>query len=251
VLIVVSSVAVNCYRNNPQRIFAKIQDQVTATDRQEFNSFQDWLWKTDRAFVFDVIYMNMSSTGTTTMKVVEQTPFDGNQAYVLEAVMQPNQFIKSAYDAKMSIRSIVSQKEKASLFYQEKTTTPEKTKIKEIVFNPAQEIAERDGIKFKIPALTFDPLSVFFAFLDREFTIGKPIVLNLLSKEEIYEFSIEPIELASDIFTLKGEVRRKDRSSAHGAKFTIWVLNQKTKVPLLAKISSAAGPIYIRLVAVR
>ncbi|MBL7197626.1 MAG: hypothetical protein ISS47_05965 [Candidatus Omnitrophica bacterium] len=81
--------------------------------------------------------------------------------------------------------------------------------------------------------------------------IGEPIVLNLLSKEELYEFKIVPKEFRNDIYKLVGEVFRKDRSSTHGAKFTIWVLNGRVRVPLLVKVVSAAGPIYLRLKSVK
>ena len=122
---------------------------------------------------------------------------------------------------------------------------------KEILFYPEDNIVERENNKFKIPDKTYDPLSVFFKFLSKEFVIGEPIVLNLLSKEEIYEFNVTPKNLRNDVYKLEGEVFRKDRSSKHGAKFSMWVLGGDVRVPLLVKIVSAAGPIYLRLKSVK
>ena len=250
-LIALVTVAINVRRNNPELILKKLKGNIELTNAPQFIDYSDWLWQPGRTFVFEVVYMNIFSPGTATMSVKEETFIDGKPVINLEAVMEPNDFFKEIYDSRMVISSAIRKDTKVSLWYQELTSTPEKNKTKEIIFDPDENIATREEIKYKIIGDTYDPLSAFFNFLSSDFRIDEPIVLNLLSKEEIYEFKVVPTEVKNGIYKLKGEVARKDRSSTHGAKFTIWVKNGQVRVPLLMKVISAAGPIYVRLKSIK
>ncbi|MFC1753117.1 DUF3108 domain-containing protein, partial [Thermoproteota archaeon] len=129
--------------------------------------------------------------------------------------------------------------------------TPDDKKVKEIKFYPERDIAEREGIFYKIPNKTYDPISVIFTLLDWEFVIGEEIILELLSKEEIYELRATPVEVKGEIYKLEGEVLRQDRSSLHGATFELWVRAGDIRVPLLIKVKTKAGLIHLRLVDLR
>lgn len=246
-VIVLALILINVYKNNPQLIAKSLKKQIELSRKSEFKTHRDWLWSETRAFIFDVVYMNIFSPGIAKMQILSETTFKNSPVYILEALLEPNDFFKKIYDANMKISSAVRKKDKVSLWYQEISITPEKSRTKEIVFEPQNNIAIREGMKFRIPDGINDPLSVFFNLLNADFIIGEPIVLNLLSKEEIYEFKATPLELRNNIYKLEGEVHRQDRSSTHSVKFTIWVLDGQVRIPLLAKIVSAAGPIYIRL----
>jgi len=253
IIIIVFSVSgivgINTYKNSIALILRKIPMPVL--EAGSFKNHSDWLWQTGRTFVFEVVYMNIFSPGTATMSVKEETFIDGKPVINLEAVMEPNEFFKEIYDSKMVISSAIRKDTKVSLWYQELTSTPEKDKTKEIVFDPDENIAVREEIKYRIIGNTYDPLSAFFNFLSSDFSIDEPIVLNLLSKEEIYEFKATPVELKDNIYKLQGEVYRQDKSSSHGAKFTLWVKNDNVRIPLLVKVVSAGGPIYLRLKDIR
>jgi hypothetical protein len=243
-IFIVISVLVNTYNNNPQFILKKLSQDVLAVSSDKFKGHTDWLWREGRKFSFDIIYMNVFCAGEAKLFIKEEKQIP---AFIIKAEVGPNDFLKRLYDAKMVITSTVDANNKISLIYDELSQTPEEKRSKEIIFNPVARIAQREGIKFKIPDYTYDPLSAFFNLLDAEFKIGKPIILNSLSKEEIYEFKATPVQLQGGIYKLEGEVHRQDKSSTHGARFTIWVKDANMRIPLLMRVVSAAGPIYVRL----
>jgi hypothetical protein len=188
--------------------------------------------------------MNLFSPGTATISIKEEKQ---TSSFIIEAQVELNNFFKKLYDAKMIVNSTVNKDNKVSLRYKEFSHTPEEDKSKEIIFDPVAKVAEREGVKFKIPDSVYDPLAAFLKLLDSEFRVGETIVLDSLSKEEIYEFKATPVEFENGIYKLNGEVFRKDRSSKHGASFTMWVKDGEVRMPLLIKVISAAGPIYVRL----
>ncbi|MFC1646345.1 DUF3108 domain-containing protein [Candidatus Omnitrophota bacterium] len=241
----------NIQKNNPNLILKRIKSQIDDTINSQFSDNSNWLWSEGRAFVFDIIYMNIVSPGTVNFVLNDGGIFKGESTFKLKATVKQSELFKKIYKAGIVISSIVKKSNGAPLEYNELITTPEEEKTKKISFFPSKNVAEREGIKFKIPDNTYDPLSVFFNFLSSDFKIGEEIVLSLLSKEEIYDFKITPIEMENDIYKLVGEVYRQDRSSTHGAKFTIWVLGGEVRVPLLVKVVSAAGPVYLRLKSVK
>jgi len=241
-------VSINILRNNPKKVYSNLKGQINLTKLDATSLVKDWLWKEGRFFEYEVIYMNIFSPGFAEFSLEQNDSFEkGKETFTIKAQIIENSFFKKLYDAKMEIYSIVDKDTKLPVLYQEKSVTPKEKRLKEIKFFHKENIAERKGIKFKIPEKTYDPLSVFFNFLSEDFKLNESIVLELISKEEIYEFKITPIELKNDIYKLSGEVFRKDRSSFHGARFTMWILNGQVRVPLLVKVVSAAGPIYLRL----
>ncbi len=246
-VVIFATVCINMFNNNPYFIAKNLKYKIEQTKNDKFKDYSDWLWQENRAFTFDVVYMNIFSAGRARLSVKGNNYFKDVAAFNLDAIMEPSDFLKKLYNAKMTITDAVAQDTKVSLWYRELSSTPEEEETKEIIFDPKTNIAEREGIKFKIPDFTYDPLSAFFNLLDAKFNIGEPIVLNLLSKEEIYEFKATPIELKNNIYKLQGEVYRQDRSSTHGARFTLWIKNGSVRVPLLVRVVSAAGPVYLRL----
>lgn len=247
IVLVSAAISINVYNNRPTFILERVRKQIESTHPEKFETYADWLWSDGRSFIFDVYVMNLFSPASAKMHVVGKEEFDNEKAFVLEAFLEPSHAFKKLYDAKMVIASAVTENAKDSLWYRELTVTPEKEKSKEIIFNPSENIAIREDVKYKIPERTHDPLSVFFAFLGGEITLGKEIVLNVFSKEEIYEFRATPTKLNKGIYEFSGEVSRQDKSSTHGAHFTMWVLSGKVRVPLLIKASSGVGIAYLRL----
>lgn len=235
-------------KNSPEFILKKMSGEIERTQKISFRTYKDWLWSYDRTFVFDVIYMNIFSPGTAKMQILEETDIPG---YIIETTLEPDEFFKKIYDAKMLLSAAVKKDTKQSLWYREKSVTPEKTSSKEIVFDTKGKIAIVGDTKIRILDSTYDPLSVFFNFLNSDFKIGEPIVLYLLSKRDIYEFKAIPKEIKNNIYKFTGEVYRKNRSANRGASFTLWVKNDKVRIPLLMKVVSAAGPVYLRLKTVK
>jgi len=242
-LINFSVASLNYYKNNTYKNYNDVEKRAGIAGR-EFKNYHDWLWQGDRSFTFDVIYMNLFSPGKVKFRIKEDKRIS---AFVIEAQVTPHDIFKKVYDANMFIESTVDKKSKISLRYREISHTPEEEESKEIVFYPLENIAARQGVKFKIPDRAYDPLAAFFNLLDSEYIVEKTLVFDSLSKEEVYEFKATPVENKNNIYKLKGEVFRKDKSSKHGASFTMWVRGGDVRIPLLVEVMSAAGPIYLRL----
>lgn len=247
VLLVAVTIGINTYRNMPTTILKKVEEQIASTKKTEFDSCGDWVWAKNRTFIFDVYFFNLFRAGIAKMHIAGETLFNEQKVIVIETTVEPQEFFKKIYDAQMMISAGVSKDSKESLWYRELTITPEKEKSKEIIFDPIKGIAMREGKQYKVPSGVSDPLSVFFAFLSREFIVGEEIVLKLLSKEEIYEFKAVPQEKVDNVYRLTGEVFREDKSSTHGARFSMFIYNDKVRVPLVIKASTGAGPVYLRL----
>lgn len=250
IVIIVGLLLKNIYLNNPNRIKLLLKDKIQNSDCKDCLSASDWLWQDGRSFEFEIKYMNLFSPGSARMDILGDK-FERRPVYILKAMLKTNTLFKKIYDVSMEISSVIEVETKLPRIYKERTYTPEKEKTKEIFFDQSRNIAEREGVKYEIPNGVYDPISVFFGFLNQDFKLNEEIVLNLLSKEEIYEFKIIPIELKNGIYKLKGDVHRSDKSSFHGADFTIWVLNDKKRIPLLIKVVSAAGPVYVRLIDIK
>ncbi|RLE47177.1 MAG: hypothetical protein DRJ31_09280, partial [Candidatus Methanomethylicota archaeon] len=122
-----------------------------------------------------------------------------------------------------------------------------KEKKKEIVFHPEKNIAERDGKKYKIPPMTFCPLSAFYYLQLQDLALYRAHKIKLLSKEEIYILEARVTEEKGDVVLLEGEVRREDLSSNHGVAFEIY-MSKEFRAPLLLKIKTAAGVIIARAI---
>ena len=250
IVIIVGVILKNIFLNNPNRIKSVLKDKIQNSDCKDCLSASDWLWQDGRSFEFEIIYMNFFSLGSARMDVLVDK-LERSPVYILKAMFRPNVLFRKIYDASMEISSVIEVGTKLPRIYKETTNTHGKEKIKKIFFDQRQNIAEREGFKYEIPNGTHDPISAFFGLFDQDFKLNEEIVLNLLSKEEIYEFKIKPIELKKGIYKLKGDVHRQDKSSLHGADFTMWVLNDNKRVLLLIKVVSAGGPIYLRLKDIR
>jgi hypothetical protein len=251
-LVLILNIALNIYKNNPKLILNNLRKQIALTESKDFNDYKEWLWRDGRTFVFDIVYANLFSPGTAKLSIKEEFLLDDKpDVFILGASVEESDLFKKIYLASVELISSVQKSAKTPLVYQETIITPEGKVEKKINFFSDVNIAEREGVKFKIPNNTYDPLSVFFNFLASEFKLNNKIVLNLISKEEVYEFKVTPVENKDKIYRFDGEVFRQDKSSPHGAHFSAWIFNGKVRIPLIVKVSTAAGPIYLRLKSVK
>ena len=241
------SLLINMYNNSPEVILEKINRQLTINQKIKSNIKKENFFYSDKFFTFDVIYMNILKTAIAKLSL-EKTNLDKNVLVLLKAILEPTDFIKKNYDAKIVISSNVLGQTGLPFEYNEIVTIPDKVTYKKIIFDQYQHLAIRDGKKYKIPENTYEPLSVFFRFLAEDYVIDSEIKFNIFTKEDIYEFRATPIEIKNGIYKIKGEVgRQRERSTLHNVQFTIWVKNDTIRVPLLIRCVSSAGIVYLRL----
>jgi len=225
--------------NSPTRIYKKTKakyEELTGL------SIKEVVYSPERNTTYALRYMTIVPMGTAKMFVQEK-----GRKILLNAIAEPISFINNIYPVKAKIESLIDGKEFYPLRYRETTITPEKEKNKEMVFYQSKNIMEREGNKYKIPSMTFCPVSAFYFLQVQELAVGQDYEIPLISKEDIYLFKMKVISKKDNIFKLKGSVRRRNLSSSHGADFTIWIA-EDTRTPLLFKVWTQVGSLTGRLI---
>lgn len=240
VLIVVIAVFSGCLMqfikesalDDPEKIYESIYPIYK--DLTKF-SVKDRVCSPRRKIVYTLRLYNVIPIGNATMFTKNQS---GN--ILVKTVAMASNWVTQFYRIEATSESLIDRDKLYPLRYTEVIITADKERKKEIRYYPDRQIMERDGKKYKIPAMTFCPISVLYYLRVQDLVVGEKHKLNLISKEELYIFEVEVIEKKGKIFKLIGEVRRKDLSSLHGAKFTFW-LAEDLRIPLLFKVSTPVG----------
>ena len=225
--------------SDPERILENISPSLKYL---AYLPVKERVYDPDRTITYSLSYMNIIPIGRADFSAQEK----GNYI-LLKAEAKVSDFINNLYEVDAKAFSLIDKNKFYPYKYIEKTTFDIKKKEKEIIFYPDKNIAERDGKKYKIPPMTFCPLSAFYYLQLQDLTLYRSYKIKLLSKEEIYVLEARVTEESDDIVLLEGEVRRQDLSSNHGASFEIY-MSKKYRVPLLMKIKTAAGIIIARAI---
>jgi len=224
--------------NNPQKIYDSILPGYKylvdlSTEGKVYNSQRD--------AVYAMTYMNLLPLGKVKMSAEE----DGENI-LLKAAVDIAGYVKRFYKVEIEIQSLIDKSKLYPLKYSEIINLPNRNKVKEMVYDQKEHIMVRKGKKYKIPPLTFCPISAFFYLQTPDFKLGEKYEINIISKEDIYLLKMEAVEKEGNIFKLKGSVRRRNLSSSHGTDFTLWI-SEDLRIPLLFKVSTEAGSLTGRL----
>lgn len=224
---------------NPKRILDNISPRLKHLTNL---SIAEKVYNADRPITYSLSYMNIFPIGKAYFSAQKR-----KNHILLKATAKVSNFINSIYPVEAGVWSRIDKEKFYPYQYVEVTKIPEKEKKKEIIFYPNKNMAERDGKKYKIPPMTFCPLSAFYYLQMQDFSLGKTYKIKLLSKEEIYVLEVKVVEEEGDIVALRGQVRREDLSSTHGASFEFFV-SKEFRVPLLIKIKTHSGTIVARAI---
>jgi len=123
----------------------------------------------------------------------------------------------------------------------------QKKEYKEITFDQRKNIATREDNKYKVPPMTFCPLSAFYYLQLQDLELGKLHQIKLISKEEVYVLEVKVAGEEGDIVMLDGQIRREDLSSRHGAAFECW-MSKELRIPLFLKIKTPVGIVTARAI---
>jgi len=228
--------------NNPQKIysniFSKYKYLVDLSAKEKVYNFQ-------RDVEYALTYMNLIPLGRVEMSAEEM---DGR--ILLKAVAKVAGYVKKIYKVEVQAQSVIDKNKLYPLKYTEIINLPDKEKVKEMAYDQNRHIMEREGKRYKIPALTFCPISAFYYLQTLDLKLGQKYEMNIVSKEDIYLLKMEAVEKTGNIFKMKGQVRRRNLSSSHGTSFTLWV-SEDLRIPLLFKVTTEAGSLTARAVGVR
>jgi len=205
--------------------------------------------------VFRIKYVNFIPLGEVIMENKGVKKMNGREAYHLKAYAKPNKFFNFFRKVQIEIDSFIDKdtllpvKFTQNLWVQGKP--PEK---KEVIYYQSKQFMEIEGEKRIIYPHTYDPLSLFFSFLNRKDLIERGVIdLNINTNQKNYRF-IAKVEKSKKIykrkvFWIKGEVRRRDGSPRHSSTFRMLVLDSP-QLPICIKVFSGLGFISVYLVSV-
>lgn len=239
ILVCVAQYVKESFFSDPERILENISPRLKYLT---YLPIEERVYDPDRTITYSLTYMNVIPMGKADFFVQKKENY-----ILLGAEARVSDFINNLYEIKAKVWSMINPEKFYPYKYIEFTKFDIKEKEKEIVFHPDKNIAEREGKKYKIPPMTFCPLSAFYYLQLQDLTLYRAHKIKLLSKEEIYVLEARVTEEKGDIVLIEGEVRREDLSSNHGAAFEIY-MSKEYRIPLLMKIKTAAGIIFVRAI---
>lgn len=225
------------YFNDPKRIFENTRSKYQDLS---YLSLKNKIYGPDISITYQLTYMNFIPLGQVHMSVE-----DREDLIMLKAIAFPAGYLKNMYGVEAEIYSTIDKDRFFPLKYVESVKILERKREKEIIFYPEKNLAEREGKKYKIPPMTFCPLSAFYYLRLQDLGLGKAYKIKLLSKEEIYVLNAKVVEDKDGVVKLVGQARRKDLSSQHGASFELFV-SKESRIPLLMKVRTSTGIIAAR-----
>jgi hypothetical protein len=226
--------------SDPRRIYAKVMPKYKSLSGQEI---KDIVFSPDRDVKMLMRYMNIVPLGKMQLKAEGVS----GSRIKLSAEASPASWISVFYRASAKATSLIDN----SRFYPEKYTEDlsygDKRETKEIIYDQKKHLALRENNKYKIPPMTFCPLSAFYYLQLEDFEVQSIHQVKLITKEEVYLLEAKVLEIEDDIIRLEGQVKREDSSSTHGAEFELWI-SQELRVPLLFKVKTPAGLMIARTI---
>ena len=225
--------------SDPQRISDNLSPRL---EHLSYLSIEKRVYDADRPITYSLSYMNLIPLGRVNISAKEIENY-----ILLRADVSVADFINNLYTIKAGVQSLIDKQKFYPYKYVESTKFDVKEKKKEIIFYPNKNMAQREGKKYKIPPMTFCPLSAFYYLQLQDLALYRVHKIKLLSKEEIYVLEARVTQEDGDIVVIEGQVRREDLSSSHGAKFEFYV-SKKFRIPLLIKIKTNSGTIIARAI---
>ena len=248
-VVLVLSIRENIY-NQPKRIWQSLINKQSVPFMKEGN-VEDLVFNANTTLIFVVKYMWIVSVGEVKITTSMINSSGGNEVYGLFITAQTQGLAREFYNGRAEIVSHIAKNTLLPLVYKENLYVSDSLdKTKTIVFDHKKLIAECEGKKYKIAQNTFDPLSSIYYLRVKELRMNEEFVINLISKEEIYEIVGKMIKKEDDVNLIEAVLQRKDKSSSHGGKFYLWITDDAMRLPLLIKAWTKAGLITARLVGV-
>lgn len=226
--------------DNPEGILEKLP-------KEEWSVFTE-----GKELVFLVKYMGIIPIGKARIKVDGSIKYNRRNVYKLFAEAETSGFVSIFYKAKAGIESYMDKNKLHSLRYTENIILPDKdTETKEIIYDQDNLVMTRKDFKRKILPNTQDPLSATFYLRTQDFNVGKSFIINIISKEDIYELKANVLKKDGGIWMLKMAVARQNRSSYHGGNFSVWITDDARRLPLLIKGWTQIGLVTMRLINIK
>ncbi len=226
--------------SDPQKIYNKVMPGYKSLSGRQIKEI---VYSKDREIRMLMSYANIIPLGQVKLSVRE---FSARELKLTAQASTPG-WIDAFYDASAMASSLVDKVNFYPSQYFENISYGDKKETKEIVFDQKRHIASREGNKYKIPSMTFCPISALYYLQVQNLKPESIHQIRLITKEEIYLLEAKVIEINDDVVKLSGQVKREDLSSQHGAEFQLWI-SAELRIPLLFKVKTPFGQMIARTI---
>lgn len=194
------------------------------------------------------------NAGTATMEVKEVVDYDGRPAYQLVSTAQSNKFFSSFYPVQDRVESIFDAVGLFSWRFEKKLREGNYRSLRQYSFDQVKHSVVYKGDTIDVAPYVQDALSVLYYARTQPLEVGKsiyidnftdgknyPLEVRVLDKEHIKtkagEFDclvVEPLLQAAGLFK-------------HEGKLTVWLTDDRVRLPVLMKTKVVVGSITAEL----
>lgn len=235
-----SAIIKNSFFDTPTKIFKKFSKQINELNQESITAN---LYSKERVLTYKIYYMSLIPMGTLKLSTL---PGKDETNFSIFASTKDS-YLDDFVNASIEINSHFNNKTLLPYLFNETTLVRGKKKFKEIEFDRRELVASIGDRKIKIYKDTYDCLGVFINMIGMPFELNKSRTSNLLSKDEIYNLTAEPIKFLDETAQLIVSIDREEFNSLHGARFYVWITNGSSRIPLLFKSWTPVGYVSVVL----
>jgi len=198
------------------------------------------------------IYWGIIPLGRARITINDNELYNGKEAILIEANAITTGIMRSLFDARIEIHSVVDKVKMTPVMYREVIFNRGKKESKILYYDQDRNILKTEEGIYRILPDTYDPLSALFFLKHKKIKKGDGFEINIDSNQSNYRVSFSVVgEVQAQkqkLFVLKGlSQRRQGEKTRHRVEFTMYVGGEENE-PVLIKTFTPLGPVSLKLV---
>lgn len=223
-------------------------------DTTAAGAFAPTVYGPGERLVFSIGY-GMVNAGDATLEVVKVVDFHGRSCYVIESKANSNRFFSSFYKVRDRILSYIDTETLFSRYFYKRLREGDYKKNVEVIFDHDREVARyADGPELPIARGVQDVLSAFYFVRNLELVPGASFAVPAHDSRKTYELKVlvhgrERVTVKAGTFdcfvvepVIEGEGLFK-----HDGKLTLYISDDKFRIPVMIKTKVPVGSIDVEL----
>lgn len=214
-----------------------------------------------KTIVFEVNFLGFLPIGEAQLENKGLTDYLDKKVFHLYAQAETLKFISKFFNASCQIASYIDKDKLHSLKFVQTLIIPDKPKeTRQVLYDQENHIMELGGVKRKILPDTQDPLSAIFYIQHQLLELGREFDMNINTNQKNYGLFAKAIkkenykikDKAVDVWVIKGDILRRDKSPYHRSNITFVCLRTESdNIPVLIKVFAGGFFITARLIEVK
>ncbi len=204
--------------------------------------------------VFDITYGPISA-GEAILEVKDVIEFQGHPCYRIESQTNSNRFFSSIYKVRDRVLSYIDTEALYSLYFYKRLREGNFRRTVEIIFDHKNAIAHyADGKEFPIVAGVQDVLSAFYFVRNLDLVPGAIYDVPAHTSRKTYNLKVlvhgrETVKTEAGEFSciIVEPVLQGEGLFKHEGKLTIYISDDKNRIPVMIKTKVPVGSINVKL----